>query len=294
MLAAGERVVRVAPSMMGASRRGEREPGKSDQIDALAVARAVVKDGAERFPAAHLDEQAMEIRLLHDHREDLVGERTRVQNRLRWHLLALCPEVEHSLRPRALNLVFHLDRIDRRLRRLPTSARARVAREQLAQIRSLTRRIDALEDELRVMLAAHRPRLLAELGCGTLTAATLVGRTAGAERFATDAQFARQAGVAPIPVSSGERQRHRLHRGGDRQLNRALHTIAITRARLDPASRAYIERRIKEGRTRREALRCLKRHLARRFHRLLADSDEPSDRDKVIVTTPPASTPCLI
>src|SRR5437868_7727922 len=73
LLAAGERVVRVAPSVMGASRRGEREPGKSDQIDALAVARAVVKDGAERFPAAHLDEQAMEIRLLHDHREDLVG-----------------------------------------------------------------------------------------------------------------------------------------------------------------------------------------------------------------------------
>src|ERR671924_2300834 len=74
LLAAGERVVRVAPKMMGASRRGEREPGKSDEVDALAVARAVVKDGSDRFPVAHLDERAMEIRLLSDHREDLLGE----------------------------------------------------------------------------------------------------------------------------------------------------------------------------------------------------------------------------
>jgi transposase len=98
LIAAGERVVRVPPQRMGASRRGEREPGKSDQIDALAIARAVVKDGVESFPAAHLDEQAMEIRLLSDHRKDLVAERTRVQNRLRWHLLELSPELERSLR----------------------------------------------------------------------------------------------------------------------------------------------------------------------------------------------------
>src|ERR687891_1540165 len=83
LIAAGERVVRVPPQRMGASRRGEREPGKSDEIDALAIARAVVKDGVERFPAAHLDERAIEIRLLSDHRKDLVAERTRAQNRLR-------------------------------------------------------------------------------------------------------------------------------------------------------------------------------------------------------------------
>ena len=89
LIAAGERVVRVAPHRMGASRRGQQEPGKSDQIDALAIARAVARDGVERFPAAHLDPPAMEIRLLSDHRKDLVAERTRVQNRLRWHLLGL-------------------------------------------------------------------------------------------------------------------------------------------------------------------------------------------------------------
>src|SRR3954466_415250 len=87
LLAAGERVVRVPPMMMGASRRGEREPGKSDQIDARAVARAVLREGVERFPAAFLDERALEIRLLADHRSDLVAERTRMINRLRWHLV---------------------------------------------------------------------------------------------------------------------------------------------------------------------------------------------------------------
>jgi transposase len=91
LLAAGERVVRVAPHRMGASRKGERRPGKSDQIDALAIARAVVKDGVEEFPVAYLDEQAMEIRLLSDHRQDLVAERTRICSRLRCHLLPLCP-----------------------------------------------------------------------------------------------------------------------------------------------------------------------------------------------------------
>jgi transposase len=94
LLAAGERVVGVAPQRMGASRRGGRVPGKSDQIDALAVARAVVRDGPERCPAACLDERAMELRLLCDHRKDLVAGRTGARNRLRWRLLELCPELE--------------------------------------------------------------------------------------------------------------------------------------------------------------------------------------------------------
>src|SRR5688572_3842142 len=145
LVAAGERVVRVPPHRMGASRRSEREPGKSDQIDALAVARAVVKDGLERFPAAHVDERAMEIRLLTDHRTDLVGESTRIQNRLRWHLVALCPELERSLAPRTVAAPRQLDRIDRRLRRMDAGARGRVAREQVAQLRRLTRLTDALE-----------------------------------------------------------------------------------------------------------------------------------------------------
>jgi transposase len=280
LIAAGERVVRVAPHRMGASRRGEREPGKSDQIDALAIARAVVKDGVESFPVAHLDERAMEIRLLSDHRKDLVAERTRVQNRLRWHLLDLSPELERSLGRGSLEKPRQLERIDRRLRRLPACARVRVAREQVAQLRLLSRQVDALQRELLALVEAHRPQLLAETGCGALIAALLIGRTAGAERFASDASFARLTGTAPIPCSSGQRDRHRLDRGGDRQLNSALHIIAITRARYDPATRAYLARKEAEGKTRKGALRCLKRHLARRFHYLLSLPAETAQADR--------------
>src|SRR6516162_5049459 len=270
LLAAGERVVRVPPKMMGQSRRAERQSGKSDEIDALAVARAVVKDGVERFPSAYLDERAMEIRLLSDHRDQLVTERTRIQNRLRWHLLQLCPALEAQLPQAGLTRQAVQERIARRLRTFGDDTRARVAREQLSRVRALTHRINGLERELQRLVAAHRPALLAEQGCGALIAATLIGRTAGAERFPSDSHFARQAGAAPIPVSSGRVDRHRLHRGGDRQLNRALHMIAITKARIDPETRAYVERKRAEGKTRREALRCLKRHLARKIHRLLA------------------------
>ena len=308
LLAAGERVVRVAPHRMGASRRGEREPGKSDQIDALAIARAVVKDGVERFPAAYLDEAAMEIRLLSDHRKDLVAERTRVQNRLRWHLLELCPELERSLRRGSLADSRRLGRVDRCLRRLPGCARVRIAREQIAQLRVLTRQADALERELLALVKAHRPQLLAETGCGALTAALLIGRTAGAERFASDASFARQTGTAPIRCSSGQRDRHRLDRGGDRQLNHALHVIAITRARHDPATQAYLARKEAEGKGKKAALRCLKRHLARRFHHLLSLPTETAQRnpsngaphaasprraDTSIASSAPALMPCV-
>jgi transposase len=284
LLAAGERVVRVAPNRMGASRKGEREPGKSDEIDALAVARAVVKDGVERFPVAYLNEQAMEIRLLVEHRNDLVAERTRTVNRLRWHLLELCPELEASLKRKALNQPRTLDLVERQLRKLPTGARVRIAREQISDLRGLNRGIERLAVELAELVTAHRPRLLAEHGCGALTAAILIGHTAGNERFRSEAAFALQTGTAPIPCSSGKRTQHRLNRGGDRQLNHALHIIAVTRAQHDPATKEYLARKETEGKTKKGALRSLKRHLARRFHQLL--SEPPADQQP---TSKPAS-----
>lgn len=212
----------------------------------------------------------MEIRLLFDHRNDLVVERTRTANRLRWHLVDLCPELERSLKRGSLNQSRVLDRIDRRLRRFDPGARVRVARELVARIRSLTGQITRLKRELRELVAAHRPQLLAELGCGELTAALLIGHTAGAERFKSDASFALQSGSAPIPCSSGQRTQYRLNRGGDRQLNHALHIIAVTRANYDPATREYLARKRAKGKTKKGALRCLKRYLARRIYRLLS------------------------
>jgi hypothetical protein len=129
--------------------------------------------------------------------------------------------------------------------------------------------INALEAEIADLVAQVAPQLLAERGCGPLTAAKLVGEIAGAGRFATDAKLARAAGIAPIPASSGRTNRHRLDRCGNRQINAAIHRMAVTRARCDPQTRDYIARKKAEGKTNRDAIRCLKRHLTRRVWQLL-------------------------
>ncbi len=145
----------------------------------------------------------------------------------------------------------------------------RICRELLGRCRSLTRTILELERELGAQTSETAPSLLALPGCGPLSAAKLLGEIGPIDRFDTDAQLARHAGVAPLQASSGKHQRHRLDRGGNRQLNCALHRIAITQGRVHPPARAYLERKQAEGKSRREALRCLKRHLARRVWRLL-------------------------
>ena len=139
----------------------------------------------------------------------------------------------------------------------------------LRRIRELSQTITALEREIAGLVAQIAPQLLSEPGCGPLTAAKLVGEIAGAQRFATPAKLARAAGVAPIPASSGNTRRHRLDPGGNRQINAALHRVIVTRARCHPPTRDYIERRRTEGKSTREAIRCLKRYLARRVWHLL-------------------------
>jgi transposase len=155
------------------------------------------------------------------------------------------------------------------LARAEQSARVRVARDELRRIRELTRTINELHAELRHARRELAPQLLAETGCGVLTVANLVGEIADVTRFASDGKLARAAGTVPIPASSGRTQRHRLDHGGNRQINCALHRLAVTKGRLDPESAAYLARRQAEGKTRREAIRCLKRHLARRVWHLL-------------------------
>jgi transposase len=281
LIASGERVVRVPPKLMGQSRRGERSSGKSDPIDALAIARAALREGPETLPAAHLDEDALQVKLLLDHREDLVKARSEDQCRLRWHLHDLWPELE--IPAGALDRMVWLERIARKLARAEQSTRVRVARELLTEIRRRTRRTKELEREIGALVKAQAPELLALEGCGTLTAAKLIAETAGAGRLASDSKFARLAGVAPIPASSGNRVRHRLDRGGNRQLNCALHRIAVTQGRVHPPAREFLARKQAEGKSRIEAIRCLKRHLARRVWRLLIDSE--IDRSMTVVDT---------
>jgi transposase len=270
LLASGERVVRVPPKLMAGARRSARARGKSDAIDALAVARAALRE--PELPVAVLEGPSREIRLLLDHREDLVGERTRAQNRLRWHLHELEPELE--LPAGCLDRRVWLERIARQLGRRELSAQVRICRELVRRIAELIRRERELERELASLVAAEVPALLELPGCGVLTAAKLIGEIAGSDRFADDARLAMHAGAAPLPASSGKHQRHRLNRSGNRQLNCALHRIAVTQGRHHPPARAYLARKEAEGKSRREALRCLKRHLARAVHRTLTTANQ--------------------
>jgi transposase len=271
LLACGERVARVAPKLMGQSRRGERTRGKSDPIDALAVARAALREGPETLPAAHLDEATLELKLLLDHREDLVKARSEDQQRLRWHLHDLWPEFE--LPASCLDRTVWLERVAGKLARAEQGARVRVSRELVRAIRQRTKRAAELEREIGAMVRAQAPQLLELPGCGALTAAKLIAETAGAARFASDAKLARLAGIAPIPASSGNRTRLRLDRGGNRQLNCAVHRIAVTQSRVHAPAKDYLARKRAEGKSNREALRCLKRHLIRRVWRLLNQSE---------------------
>jgi len=266
LLVAGERVIRVPPKLMAGARRSSREPGKSDPIDALAVARAALR---EDLPVATLDGVEREVRLLVDHRDDLVAERTRAQNRLRWHLHELDPGNEPVAR--GLDRAVVLGALDRDLAEVPGTV-ARIARELVGRIRDLTVTINDLEREIGRLVADLAPSLLALPGCGALSAAKLIGETAGIGRFRSAAAFARHNGTAPLPVWSGNAERHRLSRTGNRQLNVAIHRIAITQMRIDERGQAYVDHRRTLGNTKTEAIRALRRRISDEvFRRMLHD-----------------------
>ena len=267
LLSAGEAVVRVPTRLMAGVRRSGREHGKSDPIDALAVARAALRE--PDLPVAQLDGEARTVRLLVDHREDLVGERTRIQCRLRWHLHELFPELE--IAPKSLRRVCVLASLEERLVGVEGTVAA-IARELLERCRELTVRANELERELRARVQRLAPALLAIPGCGTLSAAKIVGEVASAGRFRSKASFARWNGTAPIPVWSGNDSRHRLNRGGNRQVNAALHRIALTQWRGVGPGRAYVARRMAAGDSKTEALRLLRRRISDHvFRQLLVD-----------------------
>lgn len=269
LISAGESIVRVPPKLMANTRDGARSYGKSDAIDALAVARAALRE--PRLPHARLDGPERELRLLVDHREDLVGERTRAINRLRWHLHELDPALEPTL-----------GRLSRRsLEQLAASLTphqgtvARLARELVRRCLELGTEIRALEREIAELVHRHAPALLAICGCGTLTAAKIVGETAGIERFRSPDAYARHNGTAPLPISSAQRDHHRLSRTGNRQLNAAIYRIALTQSQWHPAAQQLIARRRAQGNSKREALRILKRRLSDVVYRaLLADTQQ--------------------
>jgi len=264
----GQKVVRVPPKLMAQTRASARTRGKSDPIDALAVARGFLRE--PDLPVASHDEVSRELKLLVDRREVLVAQRTATINRLRWRVHELDPE--RGPKPLSLHLAKHRGLLGDWLLTV-SGLIAELARDELADIIRLSEAIDALAKRIGDRIRQVAPVLLALPGCGELTAAKLVGESAGVTRFKSEAAFARHAGVAPVPVWSGNTYgRVRMTRSGNRQLNAALHRIAITQIRLDGLGQAYYRHRITAGDSTPEALRCLKRRLARVvFHHLQTD-----------------------
>jgi transposase len=265
LLDAGEAVVQVSPKLMGSARRSGRELGKSDPIDALAVARAALRE--PNLPVAQLEGREREVKLLVDHREDLVGERTRIQNRLLWHLHELEPG--YQVAASGLLRVVVLAKVRIRLES-HSGVVAEIARELVDRLAELTQSVNRLQRRIEVLMRELAPSLLSLPGCAGLSAAKLVAETADVSRFRSSAAFAMHNGTAPIPVwSGGNHERHRLNRGGNRQINVALHRIAITQMRLGGAASAYIARRLTMGNTKTEAIRALRRQLSDEVYRRL-------------------------
>ena len=270
LLGHGERIVRVPPKMMAGARSSARTYGKSDPIDAACVARAALREPG--LPEASLCGPEHDARLLVDHRDDLVDERKRIQKRLRWHCHDL--EVDLEMPPRVLDRYVWLDRLQGVLEALPESTRRRIALLELARVRELTIEVRDLEREIRGLMRELTPDLLAIPGCSAILAAHLVGQVAGFSRFSGEAAFAMHIGVAPLPVSSGKSCRHRLNRCGNRKLNSTVHMIAVTQARMHPPAIAYMERKQAQGMSYREALRCLKRLIARTVFKTMLRSEK--------------------
>jgi transposase len=267
LLAQGERVVEIDRP----TRREGRSGAKSDALDAVRAAREAL--GRSRLAAPRADGQRAGLRALVTTREGAVLARTAAINQLR-ALIVVAPE---PLRAELRALPYA--RLIERCAQLRPSSRSEQSRPAVLALRSCARRIRALQQETRDLKRAIRqlvrelaPGLLDEPGVGPISAAQLLIAWSHPQRFRSEAAFAMLAGSSPIPASSGQTIRHRLNRGGDRQLNRALHTIVLARRTTHAPTRAYFARRLSEGKTSREAARCLKRYIARRLYRVLETS----------------------
>lgn len=259
----GEKIVRVPPHLMSRARASARTPGKSDPIDAMSVARAVLRE--PDLPVASHDELSWTLKQLVDRRDDLVQQCRSSVNRLLWRVHELDPTFE---KPTNWHRRLTRERVEQWLRPW-TGLTADLARDELADICRLCEETNTLTTRISDIVTDAAPALLRVTGCGELTAAKIVGEVAGVERFKSEAAFARYVGVAPIPYWSGSPRTGanpavRPTRRGNRQLNAALHRAAVTQIRLkNSAGSKYYRRRIDDGDTKPQALRALKRRLAR-------------------------------
>jgi transposase len=259
----------VVPHRTAQYRRRGRSQDKTDLADALAMARLLRVEG-DALPVVQRDDVSTELRLMSDHRDNLVVERTRLVNQLHAQLLQLDPAYEEKSGPltqsagvqycRELALP-HPTGVQR--------ARILIVHQLAEQLEHLDEAIAAVTAELRRTVRATKTPLLGLCGVGEVLAARLLGELGQTPRLRSAAALAALAGVAPLAVASGGRQGHRVNPGGNRRLNRALHIIALCQRRCDERARAYYAKKRAEGKTGRAAMRCLKRRLVDVVYRLL-------------------------
>jgi transposase len=271
---AGESVVDVPPKLSARVRvLSSGNARKNDGLDALATALAASRN--ERLAAVDPEIGSEVLRLLCERREDLVAERTRALNRLHGLMRDLLPggvtgTLSTHRAARLLRGIRPQGGASARLRR-------RLASEILRDIRTLDRKIADLSGRIEAEVEASGTTLTEIFGIGPILAATIIGTVGNVARFPTKAHFASYAGTAPVEASSGEVVRHRLSLAGNRKLNYALHMVAVCQARSDARGCAYYRKKIAEGKSRKEALRCLKRRVSDAVYKsLMADSQAPS------------------
>ena len=269
--AAGHAVVEVDRP----DRRTRRLKGKSDPVDAEAAARAVLAGTASGCPKAG-DGRVEMIRSLRVARRSALKARTQATNQLLALVLTSPQELRASLRSMSLPRLVKVAGRFRPGPLLDPAAATKLALRHLARRHaSLSAEIAQLDLALAQVVSEAAPGLLALLGVGTdVAGALLVAAGDNPERLSSEAAFARLCGVAPLPASSGKTNRHRLNRGGDRIANNALWRIVLVRMSSDPRTRNYVERRTKEGLSKKEIIRCLKRYVAREVYRRLVGVDE--------------------
>ena len=275
LAASGASVVDVPPKLSARIRvLSTGNARKNDGVDALAIALAASRN--ERLAAVGPEAASETMRLLSERREDLVAERTRALNRL--HALL------RDLLPGGVARTLSADRAARILRGIrPKGASARLRRrlasEVLRDVRTLDRKIADLNGRIEAEVEASGTTLTQIFGIGPILAARIIGTVGDAKRFPTKAHFASYSGTAPLEASSGEVVRHRLSLAGNRKLNYALHMVATCQARSDALGGTYYRKKIAEGKSRKEALRCLKRRVSDAVFRcLMADSQAPAHR----------------
>jgi transposase len=268
LLRSGEDVREVPTTLTHRQRRRRASQGKSDMVDSVAIARIVAS--GEVLPSAHRLEVLADLRALVEYRDQLVRARTQVANRTHADLVNVLPGYERrvpNLRAKAYRTTA------RSLLREDRSVRAELGGKRLGELSRLEREIAAMDRRFRAAVQKTGTSLTSIPGVGPFIAAKILGEVGDPSRIRSKPAFAVLSGTAPLSASSGQVQRHRLNRGGNRQLNCALHYIALAQCRISPDAQAYMDRQREAGKSHKEAMRCLKRHLSNVVHRhLVADA----------------------